>query len=607
MKKKKNKSTYRQEVETFVGKAKELEDTGYVVLSDPYTSFAGESLHTQISETYGGGKNGLDGIGPVAAKGSEMFRPNLAPLTMAEGRGAIPWGADNRLPLYIYQSAKALPYTASGLRYLVDLTCGLGVKVMYRYAKVVGDDIKENFIPYEDAGVMLRKRIRMIRQQLADSSRKEGERTAKEQTPPNIFPVKSEGSETYQSPDMSAYRTKKQEEPVNDPLKDFNEDTAGSWEEELKIAIEDYKQWKTAEPKITEFMQSNDINDHFQRCMTDNITCDLYFSTVGLNQGKRGDWDAKIVSIGHIPVVAGRFEKKDENQHINNIYYCEAWRNRLSDGLTDNKAVMYPVLGALTEIGGRRDMVGQLKEYVKQNIKTAPSERKMWFCIPTAYPSVENTYYPLPHWWSVYSSLVFMYAFTYFFDKAYQRQNATMWGKIIYINQNYLQRIYSQYGIKERSEMEAYRNKLIDTINNFLRQRQNNGKTVALDSYADPDMKELVKSIEILDVPQPKTATASSEELNSISSTIAHAMGIHSALLGDHPGMTTTSGGTFQRELHLLKQNQMAPRQRAYIRHIENIFAFNNWDPKHAKVTIVMPILTTLDNSKTGTTETNIN
>ena len=116
MKRKKNKSTYQQEVEAFVGKAKELEDTGYVVLSDPYTSFAGESLHTQISEFYGGGKNGLDGIGPVATKGSEMFCPNTTPLTMAEGRGVIPWGDNNRLPLYIYQSAKALPYTASGLR-----------------------------------------------------------------------------------------------------------------------------------------------------------------------------------------------------------------------------------------------------------------------------------------------------------------------------------------------------------------------------------------------------------------------------------------------------------------------------------------------------------
>lgn len=575
---------YQNEVKAFVEKHKELIDKGYELVYEPVVELFDGGSYFNIESAFK--DKGPDVGGDILKSGSEIFEQPFDAMKMEEGLGAMKWGVKNDVPLKIYKSSKALPYSSAGLRYLLDLLCGNGLKAVYRYVKNAGGEFKERFIPFEDAGTYLWDKIKQLRKQLAEEKASGA--------------VNESLAEPLASPLFPAILKEQQEKEEEQPV--LSDDKIGTTEKELERAIADYRKWEQTNAEFTEFWQNNDMENHFQRCMSDCITTDLYFSKIALNRGEVGNWNAKIVRVDMLPVVVGRFEKKDEKLNINHVYHCEAWRGDTLN--SQNKtSVMFPLLGPKTERYYKKDVIGQLRGYVVRNQKTRPRKRKQWFVVPVSYASdLEQEYYPQPHWWCLYTSLVMTYASTFIFDKTAARQNSTMWGKIIYINHNYLERIFAQEGITEVEKMKERRAQIVGQINTFLRNRANNGKTVALDAYVDDSVKQLMKAVEIVDVPQPKTDTASQEEFNSIISIIAWAMGIHSSLLADKPG--ASNGGTFQRELYLLKQSQMSSRQRAYIKHIEDIFRFNGWDP-HLRLSIVMPILTTLDNSKTGVVEEN--
>ena len=146
------------------------------------------------------------------------------------------------------------------------------------------------------------------------------------------------------------------------------------------------------------------------------------------------------------------------------------------------------------------------------------------------------------------------------------------------------------------------KDKIYEQVESFLKKRENNGKTLFVESFLSQDEKTLWKSIEIVDVPQATTETDTKEALGEISRTIFFALGVHPSLIGADPGGSST-GGTFQRELQLLKQQQVSPRQRIYLKFLNNINTFNKWD-KHAVWIIREQVLTTLDRNANGMEET---
>lgn len=64
------------------------------------------------------------------------------------GLGYVKWGPGNATPSVIPPLAHSLPYTASPLRYLADLTAGLGPRLMYRFSD-------ETMCEYKHAGERL--------------------------------------------------------------------------------------------------------------------------------------------------------------------------------------------------------------------------------------------------------------------------------------------------------------------------------------------------------------------------------------------------------------------------------------------------------------------
>lgn len=66
------------------------------------------------------------------------------------GLGYVSWGPGNCIPSTIPVLAQALPYTAAPLRYIADLTSGLGPKLMYRFSD-------GKMVEFKDAGELLKQ------------------------------------------------------------------------------------------------------------------------------------------------------------------------------------------------------------------------------------------------------------------------------------------------------------------------------------------------------------------------------------------------------------------------------------------------------------------
>lgn len=499
------------------------------------------------------------------------------------GFGYIPWGPQNDLPNQIYNLAANLPYTAAAIKFLVDLTVGHGPKLMYKWARYAGGTVEEELIPYEHAGVLLRNRLCELKSKLSERDDKDNE----------------EGRGENGIQDSSAMQVKSinwEEVTRPTPIDESRpEDEPGTLEFEIKQLKKDYEEWERTMPEYETFIEDNNLTLHFLECMTDYWHMDLYIPTIGFTIGRAEGWNPIIKYVDRVPDVCGRLEQMDNQLRINYVYYSEKWRNDATAELEGQDIVAYPAVQNKTMLGG-------WKSIVQRNQRTRVRNRPAWVACPIRYPS-PNPYYPRPSWWSIFSSMVYNYANTLVVDKAIARENATMWSKIIFIDQEYLARIFDLQGAETPEEQEKIRNNIYNRVNKLLQRKENNGKTLLMDKYLAPDGKTVQYSIDIIDVPQPASGAETKDELEEISSIIFFAFGVHPALIGAVPGKSGSTGGTYQRELILIKQNLLDPARSLYLKFLQNIASFNKWD-KHAVWKISDLVLTTLDRSKTGTEET---
>ena len=589
MAEKKKKNRYQQTVDEI----KSLQAQGFVLAGTTRASYRGyddmPSDKSAISSMY---RNDNDELGTELLGFKNIYdcaQTQRMPTPDKVGspkKGYIKWGVSDRLPLRIYRAANDLPYTATGLKYLVDLMYGLGPRLMYKYVRYAGQNVSEELIPYEQAGVLLRHLIMEARTRLATTEGQSGK-------PADDGYLRVIGVGNSASSDKSEYRTKAQTEEPAEP--EFSPDSIGTPEDELDRLINDYRIWETTNNWYSRFREENDIDAVYQQCCMDDTFLDISFPTLGLNQGETGRWDAKVMKVGVWPAMCSRLEEMDDNLNINYVYYAEKLRNENTAELQRSDFVAFPTLMS-------KNMLPRLRATVEAYQHKSVKSRPKWFCCPQIYPSGSRPYYPQPAWWSIFSSLVYNYASTLVTDKAIARKNATMWGKLIFINLNYLKELADQQGITDPVEVDKMKNQIIDSIDQFLRDRKNNGKTCTLESYIGPDGHTVIDSVKLVDVPGPAKSTATEAELKAVADIVFFALGINPALVGVTIG-SGSNGGTFQRELHLLKQQQMAPRQRRQLTFWNRILQFNRLDP-HAEWVVKMPILTTLDRSATGLVET---
>lgn len=502
-----------------------------------------------------------------------------------EGLGFMDWGMANRLPNLIWMLSRMSPFTAAGVDYIKKILVGRGPAAKYHYTQYVGGNITEKYIPYESAGVLLRG-------QIADLKAKEEEAR------------KAEQEEQNQTQQQGNQQSSQQEEPPFPAIPSQVSQQEDS--EEMKSLKEALTKWEETNAQLRDFIENNDLMQTFLDLAGDMALMSQCFVELQLNQrsldenGKAvptAQWTPKVIGLKHRSIFTTRLERMDENYRINYAYVSNQWLDPTQyvgvQKEEDRKIAAIPYLPTTSAV---KDLQRNIREARQKQV----SRKKRPTRFIMSPRDFGGPYYADALWHSIFAGSIFEYAFTIVDDRLTRKRNSNIIGRVIYIHQDYISRLYQQQGEQKKKTHGEIQNEIFSSINTWLANPDNAGQALISSAFTGSDGKEH-KAWEIVEIETKANdqANADKTELQEISSIIFFAMGLDAKLIGNTPGDTASSGGTDLRERFLMKQIQFAPLQQLMIRPLEVLTRFNDWD-EHLVWQIDREVLTTLDNSKTG-------
>lgn len=548
------------------------------------------------------------------------------PVTAANGhKGSyITWGAGNRIPNVISLLCSLLPYTAAALKFNIDLCCGMGPRPMYAYTQYVGGNISQKSIPYNQADKLILGQIRDLQLQLVKLEQEHPELTEEQDDDLDIRTKEQNNPAQGNMSLCSSVEKKSAAEQMRDELREqiesLRKDLA-TWQLTMKQLYGDPDATE-AEDRIG-FLGRNNLLQTFQQLYADMLQYNICFPEFELQKtylvpsqqtdpvtGKTvmkdvpaSQWSPKVVGLKWRNAKTMRLEMMSNQNRIEHVYISNQWLSSPEQTLpTQDSDFKIDALPALTYQQPAQDLERLARD--ARTARTGKAARPTHVVMPVTYNEYGHPYYPVPAWYSVFSGDVYTYASLLISDRKKRRDNANVIGRILYVSDEYVQRMYIQRHLDTPEQRREFFNKeIVEPINNFLKNRDHMGEPMLAYTFKDADGK-VYKSWEIVEVQEnnAQQAEANKEELAEISSIILFAWGVDSQLIGNTPGTTTRSGGTDLRERYLLKQVNMALMQQLVLNTLQVINVRNQWDP-HLQWQIKKEVLTTLDNSKTGITE----
>lgn len=492
-------------------------------------------------------------------------------------------GAGNRNPNVVSLLREASPYTASAHRFNTDLCAGKGPRFVYSYVQYVGGNITEKRIAFKDAGVLIKGWIRDLKRELSQL----------EATVPGDSVAGNTSALSPQPSDIASL--------------------AADIREQISTLEKEYDTWQETNDFLTNFAARNNLATTYLSLTEDMQEQNLCFPEITLNKRTLDDNGKNMPTSMWVPQVTGiryrsahvcRLERKDKNGRINYVYVSNRFLDsRVFAASASDKAEDGFEMIAIPALDPQSPLT-DLERIVRETRRANGSIRKRptRFILPIAYPSAGRPYYPVPAWQSIFSGDIYEYLMTMISDRNKRRKNSNVIGRILYLNNEYMERLYFQRKADTPEDKTKVFNELRNQINSFLMDRDNTGKPLVAYTFLGTDGKvyESWKIVEI-EANNKQTAEANQKELAEISSIVFFAFGLDSRLVGNSPGDVASSGGTDLRERFLLKQVQMSPMQQLMLMPLYTMKAFNNLDP-HLEFEIPREVLTTLDNSKTGIT-----
>lgn len=518
------------------------------------------------------------------------------------GLGYVKWGPNNATPSTIPPLAQSSPYTAAPLRYLADLTSGLGPSLMYRFPDGTLCDMK-------DAGYKILEQLEKKREKGEEpvslvNSFDGGASEQKKHKFIGDYVITDGGIMTIEEAQTLELEPRGTSTMPRNIGPDYWNKLYAEWEKTWYGYDEDtYGLGTDHIPGAKEFVEENNLNLHLSQCMQDNVMLDIYFPTIGFsNKGRRGQWKPVINRIGFLGAAETRLEAMDSNRFIHHCYCSAQWR--LNGAKTAKVVTPESTKITMYQAAMPQTLLHELRYIVESNQKTSAGRRPMWVVCPTFYPSMNKAYYPQPAWWSVFTSKAFDFSATILYDKYKARENSTSWGKILYISLDWLNSAAANLGIEgDKDALQKYVDELDENVEQFLQRRENNGKMMRQWMWTDQkgDEHYNVKIVDVADTKQD-AIKAGKDELELSTSPIFLALQVDPRLVGV-PMVAASNGGTALREMALLKQQLLSVHQRNYTYWLDSISRFNGWS-EHCEWHIKQFVLSTLDRSKTGLVET---
>ena len=510
-----------------------------------------------------------------------------------KGLGYMAWGSGNKNPNVVSLLREASPYTASAHRFNVDLCEGRGPRFVYAYTQYVGGNITEKRIAFKDAGILIKGWIRDLKRELAN--------------------IEQESLNIENNGQSSMVNGQNGQSSMVNGQSEYAADIRA----QIEALEADYKKWQETNIDINGdmakgikgFVQRNNLHLTYLSLVEDMQDQNICFPELLLQQSATDEnnktlpttlWKPKVVSIRYRSAHTCRLERKDKEGRINYVYVSNQWitDSPVNARPEDLKIDAIPALDPQCPI---TDMERIIRQARQDNVPT--DKRPTHFILPIAYPSAGRPYYPIPAWQSIFSGDIYEYLMTMVSDRNKRRKNSNVIGRVLYLNNEYMERLYYQKKADTPEDKTKVFNKLRNQINSFLEDRDNTGKPLVaytFQSQADGKTYESWKIVEI-EANNKQTAEANQKELAEISSIVFFAFGLDSRLVGNSPGDVASSGGTDLRERFLLKQVQMSPMQQLLLLPLYVAKYINGWDD-HLEIEIPREVLTTLDNSKTGIT-----
>lgn len=591
-----------QKLEEFNKETQNLINKGYVPYYVRYNNGNDQYTRKEMSMAMKQQMCGVE-IGEFFLKHDD---PRVTPCPKAgdPNRGYVSYGKDNLLPVWVAKLAQSLPYTQRCLEFITELLCGGGLCLMYTIQEWEGNTLKTKLVPIEEAGEYIKKRICELRNNSAKTE--EGANEDGEGDEGNSIYVVDNN---YKSIDTKSYRRRTDSGKVN-IYSDRTYEDVGSNETLLNDAIKEMQEW---ERTMAEYQQMKKLTD-FDLLAEQWANDDAYFAISNLRlvmeRGTRSTWGTvgidditkmktlaerpKILAIEYMPNQCCRMEEMDERLRINHTYYAEKWRT--AGTIRDERyaPVAYPSI-----MPNKR--WSMLTEYVMNNQTTKDVDTRSVVAMPVYVPSVFSPYYPVAPWWSIFASMLFNLAYDIVRDASTERKNAANLSQIVYINQVWLDTYLNGEDVKDDAEAQQKKEEeLYKSIEDFLKNKDNKGGMIIGESYPS-DKNGIIKNFEVVNLPR-SSSKDNLEDIELVGSCIFFAFGIHGNLVGSFGKNGGSTSGTQQRELTLLKSNQLSPRQRLLLGALNFVRDWDGWTPKCCWK-FKQYVLSTLDNSKTGVVE----
>lgn len=526
--------------------------------------------------------------------------------------GYIQWGATNRLPNVIATMTSLLPYTATAAKFNVDVAAGMGFTPKYQYSAISNGALVTREIDYKDAGVLLEQQLIEARKELLaflQTNEANEANDANERVP--------DGSPISQMLSGSAAKSSSASAQIAALQQ--------SLEKRVECAEKALEDWTKTNAAVEAFVSHNNLPLLAIHLFNDMIYYNLTFPELELSrmtteQPDNAQWEPRITGITYRDAQTCRYEKMDDTGRINYIYHSNRWVDQpqiASEAMSEDDMIAIPSLDPEHPIDSLRRII---RDYKVANRNGSPDNRPTRFILPSFIPSPGRQYYPQPSWHSIYGGDIYAYLSTIVSDRYTRRKNKNIIGHIIYVHQDYVKQLIMQRQQElsltnkgrtpgsplTQEESKQLLDEMWNTINKFLTNRDNAGQPLLAFTFTGPDGKDH-DAYRIVDVPNTTAADAKAQktELEEISAIVFFALQCHPELVGAVPGRTGAGGGTYQRELYLLKQCQIAPTQELVLRVLQTVSQFNQWDT-HLVWRIRQQVLTTLDASKTGLTESQV-
>lgn len=336
-------------------------------------------------------------------------------------------------------------------------------------------------------------------------------------------------------------------------------------------------------PEIYAFFRESKMNHFFLEIIADLEWFSIAFPEYIVNENY-----TKITRVKRQRAAWCRFEAQNiENGLIENVFISQKFGDGAVD-LTSEFAETIPHVDPYWS-------VEEVREYCRKN-------NIQKFIRPSMQPLIDEPYYPISEWHSIYESGWLDVANSVPSLKKALFENQMSIKYLIEIDEQYFENIYSQeWKTMKVEERKNIRQTLVDSINSSLVGNEKAGKSIQSMMLKGADGKQY-SAIKITPIDDKFKDGSYLPEAEAANSEILVAQGVDSSLIGGSgiPGGNGSGSGSDKREAFTIHQALKKTDREITLETFYFIRDFNKWDSTLDGI-FENTILTTLDANPTGT------